>query len=872
MAGAAMASSAAPPAAVRKPWELLPPEKKRKTGADSGDSDFDDSSSDESDVAGEVGGAAEELRRKKQMLVASAEYKAMGAQERFNRLKELQVEHRRAMDKVRKSNNAAASRQQIEDETCDGQLVPRPLAQLSVMEPTAILKVGMRFGSICSLNLRVQELAQRQNIKPRYTGNAKGMRACKTASELLVRAAHAKVSPEGDAEDDSFLVHARHVDGVWDVLRVRAGPRVLHAGGKTSPMYVIAYEVAVLAPFVYREVLENCVVPASRIRSLLVHIVGQGAVGVDPVSKTFVHCGKFDMVRKLAQATMIGDMRTNATRMPALVSALHDAGHYARFETATRAEMETQIAVRARAEHAVQQRDLAVEERVDFDAQGWFEENEEKLRDILGPDDALFVSGLFIGLGPHVAAAADGHLLDLYVTDAAHTGSCWFLYTVVGLNANNNLVPIAYALVVGYETYETWRKVLAWAKQLVPSLDREGVSIMSDRQKGLAKAVASTFTFAKPLLCAHHRNENLLRGASAEAAKLWRAVAYASTVPDYEAKLRALEAYVDAPEMLAARRKRAKQMFGGMPHAVQFIAARAQQARVYGRTTSQAVESANSSNKRKKGTGGARMLKDMVAATLRLLQDEGSRYTKHAQEARDRIHRLPPNIQIKLAEVETRARSDSAVELHDDAGHGQVRATVRTPNHRMYEVALGAGGGGGGGVESMFGTCSCTRAVLSHFPCTHQVMVARVSNVELARLVPRCFWTCTWAAVYPAATVFKTLSLADIKHGEIDARLRPPVLGITRQGQHGGAARRLSVLERARQRPRRKQVCRRCGDSGHNRARCAQVHAAAAPPAADSDSDEDAGGDSDDDAEEEDDGDAAESFSDGMQDVDDDEY
>lgn len=108
------------------------------------------------------------------------------------------------------------------------------------------------------------------------------------------------------------------------------------------------------------------------------------------------------------------------------------------------------------------------------------------------------------------------------------------LLTAVGIDPNNNLYPIAWA-VVGKEDWANWHWFLSKLKADLDA-ERDHVwTIISDKQKGLIKAVGEVFPSAAHRFCVSHLHTNFLnagfRGQAFKTA-LWRA-AKASTVNDF---------------------------------------------------------------------------------------------------------------------------------------------------------------------------------------------------------------------------------------------------------------------------------------------------------------------------------------------------
>ncbi|KAK6778077.1 hypothetical protein RDI58_024795 [Solanum bulbocastanum] len=116
---------------------------------------------------------------------------------------------------------------------------------------------------------------------------------------------------------------------------------------------------------------------------------------------------------------------------------------------------------------------------------------------------------------------------------------CWLkgpmygnqLLTAVGLDANNNIFPVAYA-VVERETKETWSWFLTHLASDLEIDDQESWTFMSDKQKGLVEAFNEILPYVDHRFCVRHLHNNFKKagffGLSLKNA-LW-AAANATTV------------------------------------------------------------------------------------------------------------------------------------------------------------------------------------------------------------------------------------------------------------------------------------------------------------------------------------------------------
>ncbi|KAL0360085.1 UNVERIFIED_CONTAM: hypothetical protein Sradi_3693000 [Sesamum radiatum] len=115
------------------------------------------------------------------------------------------------------------------------------------------------------------------------------------------------------------------------------------------------------------------------------------------------------------------------------------------------------------------------------------------------------------------------------------------LLTAVGVDPNNNLYPVAYA-VVQRESKDTWEWFLTVLKQDLNIQRDEEFTFMSDKQKGLIQAFISVFPNSAHRFCVRHLHNNFktagFRGLAYKNA-LWKA-ARASTPGEFKLRMEEL--------------------------------------------------------------------------------------------------------------------------------------------------------------------------------------------------------------------------------------------------------------------------------------------------------------------------------------------
>ncbi|XP_071704539.1 uncharacterized protein [Rutidosis leptorrhynchoides] len=136
-------------------------------------------------------------------------------------------------------------------------------------------------------------------------------------------------------------------------------------------------------------------------------------------------------------------------------------------------------------------------------------------RDLLGMD------------GAHMKPPATGHIL-----------------TAVGLEPNNSIYPVAYAI-VEQENYNSWSWFLECLGDDLGLTRQSNFTFISDRQNGLLQAVARMYPCAEHRFCLRHLHENMktkgFRGAAYKQL-LWKC-ANATTVPYFEKAMLELKGF-----------------------------------------------------------------------------------------------------------------------------------------------------------------------------------------------------------------------------------------------------------------------------------------------------------------------------------------
>jgi transposase-like protein len=116
------------------------------------------------------------------------------------------------------------------------------------------------------------------------------------------------------------------------------------------------------------------------------------------------------------------------------------------------------------------------------------------------------------------------------------------LLTAVGIDPNDCIFPVAFAIVEVEDT-ETWRWFLQTLKQDLGIENTYPWTVMSDKQKGLIKAVTKLFPNSEHRFCVRHMWQNFQNTFRGDVLKnqLWK-IARSSTVAKWEANMEEMKA------------------------------------------------------------------------------------------------------------------------------------------------------------------------------------------------------------------------------------------------------------------------------------------------------------------------------------------
>ena len=114
------------------------------------------------------------------------------------------------------------------------------------------------------------------------------------------------------------------------------------------------------------------------------------------------------------------------------------------------------------------------------------------------------------------------------------------LLVACGIDANDKVVPIAWALVpIENEVWWTW--FLGYLKHCISTLESEDYIFISDREKGMATIVSTVFDKSINLHCCQHIADNVVASYRNKCRSLFWACARAKTKVAFQSALEALK-------------------------------------------------------------------------------------------------------------------------------------------------------------------------------------------------------------------------------------------------------------------------------------------------------------------------------------------
>ncbi|XP_031127786.1 uncharacterized protein LOC116029881 [Ipomoea triloba] len=304
--------------------------------------------------------------------------------------------------------------------------------------------------------------------------------------------------------------------------------------------------------------------------------------------------------------------------------------------------------------------------------------------------------------------------------DGCHLKGCQKggqLLTAVGVDGDNCMFPIAFAVVEG-ELKESWK----WFLQLLDSdlnisSNPLAWTIISDKQKGLVPAVEELFAGVEHRFCVRHMHANFVKDGftgNVLKQKLW-AVCKATTEPEFKRIMEELkEENAKAYEWLAARDPKhyCRAFFSTFPKSYMLL--------------NNLCESWNDT---------ILSLRDKPLLTMcdKIRLYLMGRMQKNRDKMKTYPHKLCPKISKLLEEAKDRSARYSTYKSHDNLYQ------VDDHNFKAFKVDLA------------LKQCSCRGWDLTGIPCSHAVAAIRKQRGSPEDYVHQCYTLDTYLKAYEPA-------------------------------------------------------------------------------------------------------------------------
>ena len=323
--------------------------------------------------------------------------------------------------------------------------------------------------------------------------------------------------------------------------------------------------------------------------------------------------------------------------------------------------------------------------------------------------------------------------------DGAHTRNAikQILLLATVKDGNNTIMVIAFGI-VAIESSESWRWFLSHLKQHIPSIDRDGVTIVSDRDKGIMDALPLVFPRCSFSWCCQHLAQNVQRKQGAGgvgSAKMFWMIARSTTPEEYAERLLALkEANVKAYNyvLLLPKERYCNALFPS-PR--------------FGNMTSNLVEAINGAFRNIR----CRPIVHLIEGIWEWMAKK--RYDRSTMET---TTILTPNAFKYLTQIRKEASS------YVVATFGVGVATVRGCNGCEFEVNLTQN------------SCTCGLFNDLQFPCRHALKVIDIQGLTLLDSIHPCYRSATFKVAY--SQIIPAVQLRRLGEGETDVNFLPPIV------------------------------------------------------------------------------------------------
>lgn len=336
--------------------------------------------------------------------------------------------------------------------------------------------------------------------------------------------------------------------------------------------------------------------------------------------------------------------------------------------------------------------------------------------------------------GSQVSMMMQTKLFRVYSTYSAHcTGPTkGTMFTMYGSDSNHKQILMGIRLVLDNESERTWCLFLEFIRDCHPGLANDEIRIISDQEKGAKNAMSRILPEIKQFCCTSHRESNVYQNSCQVSGKLFRQALHCWT----DAGLSAIKARL--PE-------RGANYIGVVAEEEQYPFKRQE---LFGRSTSQGVESMNNANT-------AVRKADVGRALILAVESDKARHSKALYNlSRTGASNPPPKRVEKLDKFRAAGHAFSFMTSVQNRGLERMVGRVPSAARPIFSYV----------VNLMERSCSCGMWQGTRFPCLHAAIFCKKVGRDLSSFVcdfdTRSKWVeqCENVQVYHARRALNTIS------------------------------------------------------------------------------------------------------------------
>ena len=733
-------------------------------------------------------------------------YELMSASEASDARIEYQSLRKAYRDGVRKDRLRGNKGTSFCDAEYTGDLTPtlRPMALVL----SARLQVGHTFPESSLVKLRVAEEANHRGIYFSLHKSDEMRLVCK---------------------GDGFFVQASNSDMGWTITKcevlVQQGDQPLREITTSKSLPRSPYKVSYILPLIAKTIAETPMASNKILRQVL-----------EPFGREYCFTDAIIQgARTEARRMLFGDADDNVAYVHFVKEDLEKAGHHVELSFTTRKDTLKNLDKIILAEEAQRRKDASIDGIIPADRKAfvlqWRKEHASQIYERLGtPADELrlkFLNGIFFA--PSFAKQTVPLLQKVYMADACHLNfGKYTLFSCYGVTANSNASPVAFAIIFGNESTNTWRQFWKYALELHPCIDSGEITIITDQDKGQKNAITQYLKSVGHFHCSYHRRQNITKMCGGGGGKLPNSALWMYNKLMKCKNVEQLQYNKDKhfPNMS----NKDINYLNSLDDESQYPAARCAMGLcvyLYFRSSSGVAESMNNANKEIR----ARTAVDLLNACILLTKLEVNRYYKMKTEVWGGSSILTPRgIEEYEATFTNLHPKHFSFQLKDIDDYMEVRVKrINVPGKREEVVTLPKYPVNG----SYFGTCTCGATQTDAVPCEHMSVVALSAiirpQISPMNIMPIWWKRSQWRLQFPLDTCPEAkITMKTVKDGRLpdySLRLCPDWTTGSKPGRPKKGERIKSGLETAmakgkkggttKTKATKRRRCDVCGAYGH---------------------------------------------------------